>query len=495
MYAHFLSFPETRAFFPNDETLQRAQVAQKRYFLRLTKGNYDRDYVAERLAVGDTHYRIGLEPTWYLGAYNRVMDWVRKLVSERYPADSDKFLAIISALTRLVFFDMGLAIEAYSIAKERAIREQRDAIAQLETERRVTKAILEDAPVGIVRFDSDFVITECNPEFLEILKGREHSDTIGQPLFTVAPHLNKHHFKQLLESGQSVNVVGDLLNFAPYTEVAPTFFDWAVWAVRGQPGISDGFVAMFTDVTSRMLLQQQREDFVATLTHDLKTPILAANRAIKCFIEGDFGPVPETQITVLETIHQSNDSLYRLVQTLLDVYRYDSGAKKLTVTQCDLSAMIQRLVSELQPLAESRGVTVEAVLPKADKPIPCDADEIRRVLQNLVDNALKFTPSGGQIKISMKEADRKRRISVQDSGKGIPEEDKPKLFQRFWAAAASGRYYASTGLGLYLCRKIVELHGGRIWCESTLGVGSTFHFTIDPESAQHHHQPEPDDEE
>ncbi len=118
MYAHFLSFPGTLKFFPNEQILQRAKAAQKHYFLRLTKGNFNEDYVAERLAVGYTHFRIGLDPDWYLGAYNLILTGMKTLVHEHYIADPGKFNRCISAVTRLVFFDMSLAIEAYCSAQE-----------------------------------------------------------------------------------------------------------------------------------------------------------------------------------------------------------------------------------------------------------------------------------------------------------------------------------------------------------------------------------------
>ncbi len=103
---------------------------------------------------------------------------------------------------------------------------------------------------------------------------------------------------------------------------------------------------------------------------------------------------------------------------------------------------------------------------------------MRRVIQNLIDNALKFTPPGGSITVHSEQLQESFLVTVRDTGKGIPEDTMPKLFQRFWAPPASGRYYASTGLGLYLCRKIVEQHGGKIWCESELGLGSAFCFTL-----------------
>lgn len=478
MYAHFLSFNETRAFFPDEATLRRAQTAQKQYFVRLTKGNYDRQYVAQRLMVGEVHYRIGLEPTWYLGAYNRITTWMRNLVSERYPDDREKFLKVIAALTRLIYFDMGLAIDAYSIAKERAIRQHQDAIARLEAETTATKNIVENAPIGIIRLNADLTLIECNVEFLQIIE-QERENVVGKPLDQLAPYLDLAPLRQLIESGHPFRRNSERLDLSFDGSQAISYFDWTAWPLKTSDGTLSDVLCVFTDATNRVLLQQQREDFVATLTHDLKTPILAANRAIKLLIEGDFGQVVESQRKILETIHASNEALYGLVQTLLDVYRYDSGAKKLTFAEHDLRALIDRKVAELRPLADSRQLTVGADLPETAALVMCDVDEIARVIQNFIDNALKFTAAGGKITISLKQTGDITRIAVIDTGKGISETDKPKLFQRFWAAASSGRYYASTGLGLYLCRKIVESHGGRIGCDSELGKGSTFYFTID----------------
>lgn len=486
MYAHFLSFAETRRFFEVEGSLERAQSAQKRYFLRICKGNYDADYVAERLVVGNTHYRIGLDPTWYIGAYNRVMTWLRQLVWERYKHEPEKYLRILSALNRLIFFDMGLAIEAYSIAKENAIRQQRDAIADLETERRVTKDILRGAPSAIVRLNADFSCVECNEEFLTITSASAREQVIGQNIFAIAPGLPRKLFEEVAQDSQPLRRAAEPLKMSTQQQQS-RFFDWSVWPIKDGDN-TVGLVATFTDVTDRVMLQQQREDFVATLTHDLKTPILAANRAIKLFAEGDFGEVSDTQREILNTIYDSNATMYQMVQTLLDVYRYDSGAKTLKFARADLSQTISTVVKELEPLANSRSVALLCEFENGQREVMCDAEEVRRVVQNLLDNALKFTPAGGRVVVRTQwNGNGFMRISVEDTGKGISEVDKPKLFERFWAPAGSGRYYASTGLGLYLCRKIVERHGGRIWCESELGMGSTFTFTLDPKAAR---QPE-----
>lgn len=478
MYEHFLSFEETRSFFPTEKILDRARSAQRQYFLRLTKGNYDSAYVRERLRIGSTHHRIELDPKWYLGAYNRALQVIVPAIVERFKTDQLRTSEALVAFLKLMFFDMGLAIESYISAKESAIRKHRDVIAELQTEQRVTKSIIENAPIGIVSLSETFICLECNDEFLEIIEWRVRDRAIGKSLFELAPQLDKEIFAGVVKSGKPYRRSADMLRLSKTNPTEENYWDWATWPVKDESGKIGGLVAMFSNATDRVLLQQQREDFVATLTHDLKTPVLATNRAIKFLLDGDFGQVADSQKEVLETILQSNSALYSLVQTLLDVYRFDSGVKELHLKDCNLATIITQMVTEVMPLAQEKGVDLRATLPSDCKEIRCDENDIRRVVQNLLDNSLKFTPSGGSITVSMVYSPEKTVVSVADTGKGIPEENKPKLFQRFWQAGSTGRYYASTGLGLYLCRRIVEAHGGQIWCESTLGQGSKFSFQI-----------------
>jgi signal transduction histidine kinase len=454
MYDHFLSFEETRSFFPNAHVLKHAQQAQKEYFIRFTKGSYDVEYVSNRLNVGTTHHRIDLDPKWYIGAYNRVLSWFLPKIVLRFGKTPDVLTKVLSALMKLIFFDMGLAIECYISAKEQALRQHRDAIRELEMERRVTKSIMENAPTGIVTLDRDFICLECNDEFLKIVDQENKANVVGNFLFKVAPGLSK----QKLE-----NVLGDF-----------TYWDWAAWPIKDEQHRVSGLVAMFANVTDRVLLHQQREDFVATLTHDLKTPVLAANHAVSYLIEGDFGAVSDEQKLVLQTILQSNTALYSLVQTLLDVYKFDSGLKELLICSTNISTLVGQLLIEVQPLAQERNIAITARIPNVIKNIECDPDEIRRVIQNLVDNSLKFTQVGGHVFVNIEQTERTTILTIRDDGRGIAEENKPKLFQRFWQAGTTGRHYASTGLGLYLCRRITEGHGGTISCESKLGQGSTF---------------------
>ncbi|HEY9788076.1 MAG TPA: protoglobin domain-containing protein [Candidatus Obscuribacterales bacterium] len=476
LYSHFLKFEETRSFFPDEKVLNRARNAQAQYFKQLAKGKYGADYVSDRLRVGSTHYRIELDPKWYLGAYSRALIYIYKLIREKYEKEPAKRDNMTCTLIKLIFFDMGLAIDTYIAAKESAIRSHRDAIRELETERRVTKSIVESAPIGIVHVNNDFTCMECNEEFVQILSVKTREDIIGKRLFDLCPYLEKETFEEALRTGHSFRFHSDPLSLSR-TEAEIGYWDWAVWPVK-DGGSQGSLVAMFSSVTDRVRLQQQREDFVATLTHDLKTPILAANRALNLLMEGDFGPIGDSQRQLLETIHQSNDAMYRMVLTLLDVYRYDSGAKQLHLAPVNFSDTVSRIVNELKPLAAEKHITLDFVEPADPVLVMCDVEEVRRVIQNFIDNSLKYTAKGGRIEVAIEQQEQATVLKVSDTGRGISEEDKPKLFQRFWQAASGGRYYASTGLGLYLCRKIIELHGGKIWCESTLGKGSTFGFSL-----------------
>lgn len=479
MYEHFLNFEETRTFFPTPQVMERAKAAQKQYFLRLAQGVYDANYVADRLRVGSTHHRIQLDPKWYIGAYNRAVAWLLPLILTESPKEEySKSVDVAKSLMKLIFFDMGLAIESYIGSKELAIIKHRDAIQELETEKRVTKNILESAPIGIVSLDKSFTCVECNEEFAQLLSMTSTKDILGRPLFELAPLLPKEPFEACKDTGNPNQVSADALNFSKDKTRETTYWDWAIWPVKRGDGSTSGTVAMFSNATDRVMLQQQREDFVATLTHDLKTPVSATNRAIKLLLDGDFGELRSEQREILETILHSNTTLYGLVQTLLDVYRFDSGVKEMDIKECNLAGTITQLVTEIMPLAQERRVQLRALLPVDANPIDCDQEEIRRVVQNLIDNSLKFTPPAGTVTVSMSQDETSTTVLVKDTGKGIPPENMSKLFQRFWQAGSSGRYYASTGLGLYLARKIVEGHGGKIWCESTLGQGSKFCFTI-----------------
>jgi two-component system, sensor histidine kinase and response regulator len=233
-------------------------------------------------------------------------------------------------------------------------------------------------------------------------------------------------------------------------------------------------------------MSRQREDFVSRLTHDLRTPLVAADRMLNLFLQEAFGPITSEMAEAFEVMIRSNKNLLQMVNTLLEVYRHDAGSKTLTFSPVDLRAVVQEVVQELEPLVQAESICLQVELPTLTENDPVstivlgDRLELRRVLTNLVGNAIKFTDRGSITirliggKSSEVDGDQSPnwlRIEVEDTGAGIPAEDQAVLFERF---RQGDHKRAGSGLGLYLSRRIVEAHRGSIEVKSEMGQGSLF---------------------
>lgn len=231
---------------------------------------------------------------------------------------------------------------------------------------------------------------------------------------------------------------------------------------------------------SHFIAQQEinilREDFIATLTHDLRTPLLAAIQTLKFFTDGTLGDLSEKQHTFLETMIQSNQDMLGLVNALLEVYKYESGQLVLCKDNFIFKDLIEQCAREVQSLLTQKKLKL-IINEISNERIYGDKQELKRVISNFLGNAIKHTHQNGEIKILVDFNSDDTIISIEDTGIGIPENDIPKLFKRFSQGTGKKRS-TSTGLGLYLSRQIVEAHGGKIWLESKVNVGSKFKFSI-----------------
>lgn len=238
------------------------------------------------------------------------------------------------------------------------------------------------------------------------------------------------------------------------------------------------FVGVIRDVTEQKQTERLRDDFIATLTHDMRTPLLAAIQTLKFFLEGAIGELDEKQKVLLSTMLQSNEDLLGLVNALLEVYRFESGKLTLCKTNFPVRDLVAQCYSELKPLAEKKNLKFEVINePDEEVYISADRGEIKRVITNLCGNALNYTNKGGEIKVLAKAQNGDFIFSVTDNGNGIPQEDIPHLFKRFSQGTAKKRS-TGTGLGLYLSRQIIEAHGGKIWVDSKINKGSEFSFLL-----------------
>lgn len=230
-----------------------------------------------------------------------------------------------------------------------------------------------------------------------------------------------------------------------------------------------------THAIERARLIYEREDFLATLTHDLKNPLIGANRVIELLAEEKLGALNEEQINLLFHIKNSNWTLLTLIGNLLEVYRFEKDLATLYFEHTNLMQIVNNCMREIAPIASDRNIQVLADIPdNSEAVVLADCDSLTRVLRNLLDNALKYTPTGGEVKVSLSSSADRVLLKVSDTGPGIPEEDRKHLFERFWRGRASRRHTPGTGLGLYLCQQIVSLHKGTISCTCPADKGTSF---------------------
>ena len=230
-----------------------------------------------------------------------------------------------------------------------------------------------------------------------------------------------------------------------------------------------------THAIERARLIYEREDFLATLTHDLKNPLIGANRVIELLAERKIGDLNDEQVNLLTHIKNSNWTLLTLIGNLLEVYRFEKDLDTLYFEHTNLMQIVNNCMKEIVPIASDRNIDVlKEISVESDAIVLADAESLSRVLRNLLDNALKYTPTGGQVKVSLSSSLDTVQLKVSDTGPGIPEEDRKHLFERFWRGRASRRHTPGTGLGLYLCQQIVSMHKGKISCTCPSDNGTSF---------------------
>ena len=226
-------------------------------------------------------------------------------------------------------------------------------------------------------------------------------------------------------------------------------------------------------------IAEAREEFLALTTHDLRSPLTVISGVISFFTSGRLGELSPEQKNMVGMMERNTQNLIELVNDLLDAAKLESGSLQLELAPTDVRALIHEICEPLEPLAREKGITLTEDVPAKLPPVRADRAKLRRVIVNLLSNALKFTPKGGRVTVRVEESGAGVRVSVADTGIGIAAADIPLLFDKYEQARhRATRGEKGTGLGLYITRQLVELHGGRIHVESEVGHGSTFSFTI-----------------
>lgn len=240
----------------------------------------------------------------------------------------------------------------------------------------------------------------------------------------------------------------------------------------------------------RMLRRSEtlREDMTGMLVHDLKTPTLTAGIALNSLAGNDqtLAGLGEENAELLRIARDSVARSERMIGDILDVSVAESGELRLDITDVDLSALARSVAEEARLTAMQKEVEVRTDLPSGTVRLPADEERIRRVIENLVANAIKASPRGGAVRVAVHEDRDIVRVSVEDSGPGVPREDRRSIFEKYVQAKGKGRM--SAGLGLAFCRLIIETHGGDIWVEDSPGGGASFMFALPKRASGENHE-------
>lgn len=362
-------------------------------------------------------------------------------------------------------------LEKYSHNLEQIVDER---TADLKQSNAKLEGIVNYCADGIVIVNEDGIIEQVNPaceNLIGLVNSKIVMSSIDDFLFSKKTFISKELHK--LEESELF-----LRDFQVKNPLSSSVVPVDISFARINPDDEfKRFVGVIRDVTEQKKSDKLRDDFIATLTHDLRTPLLAAIQTLTFFLNGALGEIDEKQKLLLSTMQKSNEDLLGLVNALLEVYKYDAEKLTLAKTNFNIYNLTEQVYNELKPLAE--GKNIDFSIDCSDKTIVINADrsEIRRVICNLCGNAINYTQEGGRVVITIKNEGKDLIFSVSDNGCGIPQEDIPNMFQRF-SQGTSKKRSTGTGLGLYLSRQIIESHGGKIWLESVLNKGSEFSFLL-----------------
>ena len=362
---------------------------------------------------------------------------------------------------------------------ERREQQLESLCESIKSEAKTQRNALFDSMIeGVLLIDSQSNIQHANHSFLKLFnlkKDRVQGKTIMESV-------RIHELEAIIHFLEHKNEVMGTEITVPGKE--DQLLEVNAVATKDAKNELTGYIMVFHDLTSIRKLENTRREFVANASHELRTPI----SMIKGFAETLFDGAkhePDTQDRFLQTIIKHADRLTLLVEDLLSLSKLESHSDALDISQVQLHTLVNSIFDELSSRAAKRNTQFVNELDK-ELTLPLDESRIRQVFFNLIDNAVKYSGYGRTVKVGCKKGLQNYwEISVSDNGPGIPEEAQGRIFERFYRVDKSrSRESGDTGLGLAIVKHIVQLHGGTVWCDSAVGKGSTFYFTLHAHAPQ-----------
>lgn len=336
--------------------------------------------------------------------------------------------------------------------------------------------IIQNFADGILVFDEENKLTLINPQAEEFL-GVKEKEVIGKSFSDLKDLANLKSLMGLFDYKKVWGVFKK--EIFEESETKLIFEVSFIPLVESEK--NSGTLVILRDVTREKKIEKMKTDFISLAAHQLRTPLSAIKWALETILEGETGQLSEEQKELLERTYQSNERMIRLIKDLLDVAKIEEGKHIFSYSLEDLEAITQEVIDSFQEIIKKKSLKLDFKKP-IDKKLPrvkVDREKLKLAIENLIDNAVKYTPPGGEVTVSLKCDKVKIEFKVQDSGIGIPKNQQERVFSKFFRTSQAMQMETDgSGLGLYLTKNIIEVHGGEIGFISEEEKGSTFWFTL-----------------
>ncbi len=363
-------------------------------------------------------------------------------------------------------------LEGLRAALMNILEDVEESREEAEEEKNRTLAIINNFADGLLVFDQEEKLSLINPRaelYLDV-KGRDliGKSILGLKLFpTVEPLAKlleqepKGIFRKELQSGENLIVEVSTLPISTGEEKL-------------------GTLVILHDIAREKTIERMKTEFVSLAAHQLRTPLSAIKWTLRMLLDGDLGGITPEQKDFIEKTYKSNERMISLINDLLDVTRIEEGRYLYKPILTEIEPVVQFVARSYKEEGERRNIKIEFKKPEKKLPrIRMDVEKIKLAIENLFDNATKYTPSGGKVTVSLKGDAKEVQLSVKDTGIGIPKDQQRRVFTKFFRGANVMRIETEgSGLGLFIAKNIIEAHGGKIWFDSEEGKGTTFYFTL-----------------
>ncbi|MDE3840456.1 cell wall metabolism sensor histidine kinase WalK [Bacillus methanolicus] len=344
-----------------------------------------------------------------------------------------------------------------------------EAQATTEGERRKLSSVLSYMTDGVIATDRRGRVILINEPAAEMLNVSRET-VLSKSILELLDLEEEYTFEKLLEERESV-----ILDYS--TKNTPYILRANFSVIQKETGFVNGLITVLHDITEQEKIEMERREFVANVSHELRTPLTTMRSYLEALAEGAWKD-EELAPHFLNVAQTETERMIRLVNDLLQLSKMDSKDYKLKKEWVDFNEFFHRIIDRFE-MTKEQNVTFKRLLPKRPIFVEADEDKLTQVLDNIISNALKYSPEGGRITFKVEEQDEQILVSISDQGVGIPKENIEKIFERFYRVdKARTRKLGGTGLGLAIAKEMVKAHGGDIWATSVEGKGTTIFFTL-----------------